>query len=41
MFRALATLAIAASIDLYLFDGTHFRAAEQLVVAILRQFRVL
>jgi hypothetical protein len=41
MFRALGALAIAVSIDLYLFDGRYFHAAEQMAVAILRQIRFL
>ena len=41
MFRALATLAVAVSVDLYLFDGRYSHAAEQIVIAVLRQFRVL
>jgi hypothetical protein len=41
MFRTLATLAIAVSIDLYMFDGRYCRAAEQMAIVILQQFRVL
>jgi hypothetical protein len=41
MFRILATLAIAVSIDLWLFDGRYFHAAEQMTIVILQQFRVL
>jgi hypothetical protein len=41
MFRTLATLAVAVSIDLYLFDGRYFHAAEQMAIAILQQFRIL
>jgi hypothetical protein len=41
MFRTLATLAFAVNIDLYLFDGRYFHAAEQMAIAILQQFRIL
>ena len=41
MFRTLAVLAVAVSIDLYLFYGRYFHAAEQMAIAILQQFRVL
>jgi hypothetical protein len=41
MFRTLAALAIAVSIDFYLFDGRYCRAAEQMAIAVFQQFRVL
>jgi len=34
MFRTLATLAIAVSTDLYLFDGRYARALWQIVVLV-------
>jgi hypothetical protein len=41
MFRILATLAVAVSIDFYLFNGRYCRAVEQMTIVILQQFRVL
>lgn len=41
MFRTLATLAIAVSIDLYLFDGKYTHAVELLALSILQHFWVL
>jgi hypothetical protein len=41
MFRILATLAFMVSFDLFLFDGRYCRAAEQMAIVILQQFRVL
>ena len=41
MFRILATLAIVASIDLFLFDGRYTHAAKQMAILILKQFQVL
>lgn len=41
MFRTLATLAIAVSLDLFLHDGRTLHAAEQVAIGILRQFQVL
>jgi hypothetical protein len=38
MFRALAAVAFAITVDLYLFDGRYGRTLEQLAVSIAQQF---
>ncbi len=41
MLRIVAALAVAVSIDVYMFDGRYSAAAEHLVFAILRGFRLM
>jgi hypothetical protein len=38
MFRALAAIAFAMTIDLYLFDGKYDRALQQVAVSIAQRF---
>jgi hypothetical protein len=38
MFRVLAAMAIALSVDLYLFDGKYSYAFEQLAIPIVQHF---